>query len=50
MTPVQIAELATKAGLTAVGGVLPSCRYHLHHLVKLGIAEVVNPKTVAVAA
>lgn len=43
MTVGQVAKLATELGLTAVGGVEPSCRYHLHHLVKLGFAEIVNP-------
>jgi hypothetical protein len=39
----QVAEFAAKAGLQAVAGVEPSCKYHLHHLVLLGLAEVVNP-------
>lgn len=38
MTPEEIAPIATSKGLTAVGGVLPSVRYHLHHLVLLGHA------------
>lgn len=46
LTVDQITKIAEKAGLQAVGGVGPSCRYHLHHLVKLGFAEVVNPKIV----
>lgn len=46
LTVDQITKIAEKAGLQAVGGVGPSCRYHLHHLVKLGFAEVVNPKLV----
>ena len=41
----EVTKLATEAGLQAVGGVGPSCRYHLHHMCLLGIAEVVNPKT-----
>jgi hypothetical protein len=40
MTPVEIAPLAEEMGLRAVGGILPSVRYHLHHMVKLGIAQV----------
>jgi hypothetical protein len=44
----QIAKRAAIAGLAAVGGVEPSCQYHLHHLVKLGIAEVVNPTVASV--
>lgn len=44
MTALEVSKLAEAQGLKAVGGVLPSCRYHLHHLVLLGIAEVVNPK------
>jgi hypothetical protein len=39
MTPEEISPLAEKMGLTATGGVLPSVRYHLHHLVLLGIAK-----------
>lgn len=45
LTVGQVAKAATTAGLTAVGGVEPSCRYHLHHLEKLGFVEVINPKT-----
>ena len=45
LTVKDVAKYATEAGLSAVGGIEPSCRYHLHHLVKLGIAEVVNPTT-----
>lgn len=43
MTVKQVAEFASKNGLSAVGGIEPSCRYHLHHLNLLKIAEVVNP-------
>ena len=43
-TVEEVADFATKAGLQAVGGVIPSCRYHLHHLVKLGFVEILNPK------
>jgi hypothetical protein len=43
MTVEQVIDFATKNGLTAVGGVAGSCRYHLHHLVKLNIAKVENP-------
>lgn len=46
MNVKQVAEYATKAGLTAVGGIEPSVRYHLHHLGLLKIAEVVNPTIV----
>lgn len=38
LSPEQVAKQAEAAGLTAVGGVLPSVRYHLHHLVLLGHA------------
>ena len=41
----QITKFATAEGLQAVGGIGPSCRYHIHHLVKLGIAKIVNPST-----
>jgi hypothetical protein len=44
-TVKEVAEFATKAGLSAVGGIEPSCRYHLHHLTKLGIAKILNPTT-----
>src|SRR6185437_15831355 len=46
LTVDQVTKIAEKAGLQAVGGVGPSCRYHLHHLVALGFAEIVNPKIV----
>lgn len=39
----QVTTVAKKAGLVAKGGVEPSVRYHLHHLVLLGYAAVVNP-------
>jgi len=43
LTVAQVTAEATKQGLSAVGGVGPSCRYHLHHLVLLKIAKVENP-------
>src|SRR6185312_10953093 len=43
MTIAEITPLAEKAGLKAIGGVAPSVRYHLHHMVLLKIAEVTNP-------
>lgn len=43
MTVKQVAKFASAAGLTAVGGIEPSCRYHLHHLVKLGFVNIENP-------
>jgi hypothetical protein len=43
MSISEIAPIAESKGLTAVGGVLPSVRYHLHHLTKDGVTEVVNP-------
>lgn len=43
MTVKEVAAFAAQNGLTAVGGIEPSCRYHLHHLQILKIAEVVNP-------
>lgn len=46
MSIKQIAPLATKAGLTATGGVEPSVRYHLHHMTTDAITKVVNPKIV----
>jgi len=49
LTPEQIAPLAESMGLTAVGGVLPSVRYHLHHLVLLGHAEWTAPAVEAAA-
>lgn len=36
MTPEQMVGPCTEKGLTAVGGILPSIRYHLHHLTLLG--------------
>jgi hypothetical protein len=50
LTPEQIAPMAEAAGLTAVGGVLDSVRYHLHHLVLLGHAEWTAPAAEKVAA
>jgi hypothetical protein len=46
MTIAQVAKLAAKAGLNAVGGVEPSVKYHLHHLTKDGFVEVTNPTTI----
>lgn len=43
LTVAQVTAEAVKLNLSAVGGVGPSCRYHLHHLVLLKIAEVTNP-------
>ena len=43
LTINEIAPIAAEKGLTAVGGVAPSVRYHLHHFTKDGITEVVNP-------
>lgn len=45
-TPATIKTLALlceKAGLSAVGGVEPSVRYHLHHLTNDKYTEVTNP-------
>lgn len=39
----QISSLATEKGLIAVGGVEPSCRYHLNYLSKLGCVEIISP-------
>jgi hypothetical protein len=49
MTPEELAPLADAAGLYAVGGTLPSVRYHLHHLVLSGHAtwEAVAPAVAA---
>lgn len=41
----KIAELADEQGLKAIGGVEPSCRYHLHHLCKLGHIEIVSSQS-----
>lgn len=46
LTVGDVAKAAELAGLTAVGGIEPSCRYHLHHLVKLGFAKIGNPTIV----
>lgn len=43
LTPEQVATKADALGLTAVGGVLPSVRYHLHHLCLLGHASYEAP-------
>lgn len=47
MNVEQIAKLAKEQGLTAVGGVLPSCRYHLHQMKLLGLVEEIKPVAVA---
>jgi len=39
----EVAALAESKGLTAVGGVEPSVRYHLHHMTKDGFTVVTNP-------
>lgn len=39
----EVAKLAEEKGLRAIGGVEPSCRYHLHHLTKDGVTSVENP-------
>jgi hypothetical protein len=38
----QISAIAEAKGLEAVGGVTPSCRYHLNLMVKENIVEIVN--------
>jgi hypothetical protein len=43
MTIDEIAAIAEEKGLRAIGGVVPSCRYHLHHLTKDGVTKVTNP-------
>jgi hypothetical protein len=43
ITVAEVADLATRKGLRAVGGVEQSCRCHLHHLELVGIAKVVSP-------
>lgn len=47
MTVEEITKFAEANGLSAVGGVAPSVRYHLHQMALLKIVEVVNP-TVAI--
>lgn len=42
MTAAEIEPKAVAAGLKAVGGTLPSVKYHLHQLQLLGFVEVVN--------
>lgn len=42
-TIAEVAQIAEALGLKAVGGTEPSVRYHLHHMTKDGITEVVNP-------
>jgi hypothetical protein len=39
----EVAQIAEALELKAVGGTEPSVRYHLHHMTKDGITEVVNP-------
>ena len=48
MSVDAVVKIATAKGLRAVGGIGPSCRYHLHHLVLLGFVEVTNPTTTIV--
>jgi len=43
LTIAQIAKVATKMELTAVGGVEPSVRYHLHQMTTDGDTRVTNP-------
>lgn len=43
LTIKDVSLIATENGLTAVGGVEPSVRYHLHHLTKDGYVEITNP-------
>lgn len=50
MTIDEVTKLATEKGLYAVGGVGPSCRYHLHHLNILGCVTIENPTTGEVVA
>lgn len=42
ITPEQMKPLADALGLVATGGVLPSCRYHLHQLKLQGLVEESN--------
>lgn len=42
-TIAEVAQIAEALELKAVGGTEPSVRYHLHHMTKDGITEVVNP-------
>lgn len=50
MTIAEITPLAAKMGLSAIGGVGPSVRYHLHQMELLGQVQVVNPIAATVAA
>jgi hypothetical protein len=43
LTISEVAKAAEEKGLRAIGGVEPSCRYHLHHLTKDGVTSVENP-------
>lgn len=43
LTVGYIAQIATKAGLTAKGGVEASVAFHLHHMVKDAVVVVRNP-------
>jgi hypothetical protein len=45
VTIKEISELAGEWGLIAKGGVIPSVRYHLHHLEKDGFVRITNPTT-----
>jgi hypothetical protein len=42
-TIAEIAKDAAAKGLTAVGGIEPSVRYHLHHMTLDGVTKVTNP-------
>jgi len=44
-TVKEIAKLTAEFGLTSVTGVETSTAWHLHHLVKLGYAEIVIPSS-----
>ena len=41
MSVEEVSKLAAEAGLVAIGGVIPSVRYHLHHLGLLGYVKTV---------
>ncbi len=46
MTVNEVVQFAEAKGLSAVGGVTPSVRYHLHQMALLKIVEVINPTVV----
>jgi hypothetical protein len=51
MTAVEIVPIADAKGLFAVGGTLPSVKYHLNLLKRMGEVEIVNAtSTVAATA